>query len=231
VTSALGNSDSDIKQLLTNFQETNRKAQMALDNFNKIFEGINEVVGDVEMKNRFRETLRKLPEVFDEVRNTIVNTRDTINSFREVSSKLGTNLDNLDGFTSSLKEVGPEILDQVYTSLQNIDQLVGQIRNFTGKIDQMQKGEGTVGKLLTDPTLYNNANEAVANVKELTYKLEPLVNDLRMFADSLARDPRQLGVRGAMDLRPLGTGYKGTVPGRQDQQPAGAEKSGAEIRR
>ncbi|MEZ6093799.1 MAG: MlaD family protein [Pirellulaceae bacterium] len=63
VSEALGNQDSDFKQLLDNFKETNRKAQVALDNFNQIFEGINEVVGDEEMKQRFQETVRKLPEI------------------------------------------------------------------------------------------------------------------------------------------------------------------------
>ena len=33
---------------------------------------------------------------------------------------------------------------------------------------------------------------------------------LRDLADSVARDPGQLGVRGALQHRPAGTGYKGT---------------------
>ena len=72
-----------------------------------------------------------------------------------------------------------------------------------------------MGKLLNDTELYDGVLETVNNVKDLSYKLEPLVNDLRTFADSIARDPRQLGVKGAVDLRPAGTGYKGSTTCRE----------------
>jgi phospholipid/cholesterol/gamma-HCH transport system substrate-binding protein len=47
-------------------------------------------------------------------------------------------------------------------------------------------------------------------------KHKPLVNDLRVFADSLARDPGQLGVRGALQRRPAGSGFKGTLTGQNE---------------
>ena len=34
------------------------------------------------------------------------------------------------------------------------------------------------------------------------------MNDIRIFSDKIARDPRQLGLKGALDKRPLGTGNK-----------------------
>jgi len=45
VQDAIGSNDSDFKKLIENVQQTSKKAQLALDNFNKLFEGINEVVG------------------------------------------------------------------------------------------------------------------------------------------------------------------------------------------
>jgi phospholipid/cholesterol/gamma-HCH transport system substrate-binding protein len=47
-------------------------------------------------------------------------------------------------------------------------------------------------------------NAAVDNVQEVTERLRPIVNDVRVFTDKIARDPRQLGVRGALDRRPTG---------------------------
>jgi len=35
-------------------------------------------------------------------------------------------------------------------------------------IDEVNAGNGTIGKLLKDPALYNSANQTVANVKQLT---------------------------------------------------------------
>ena len=33
-------------------------------------------------------------------------------------------------------------------------------------VDDLQQGKGTAGKFLKDPSLYNNANDTIANVKE-----------------------------------------------------------------
>jgi phospholipid/cholesterol/gamma-HCH transport system substrate-binding protein len=216
VSNALGDDQSDFKTMLSHFQETNRKAQAALDNFNRIFESVNDIVGDPEFKNRLRDTVDRLPQVFDEIKTTVVETRDTINSFREVSGRFNSNLANVEQFTEALRDVGPDILEQIRTSLENAGELTQRIKTFSESISKIQNGEGTIGKLLNDPSLYNNANEAVANVRDLTIKLEPMINDLRLFSDSLARDPGQLGLRGMRDRRALGTGYKGSVEGQDN---------------
>jgi len=39
---------------------------------------------------------------------------------------------------------------------------------MNGVIDDIQQGKGTAGKFLKDPTLYNNANDTIANVKKMT---------------------------------------------------------------
>ncbi len=214
VSDALGQDDSDFKTMLREFREMSQKAQGALDNFNKLFDGINEVVSDPELRQKLNETVNKLPEIFDEFRLTIADTRETINSFREISGSAGRNLDNLESFTGALKANGPEILEQIRTSVGNIDAMMEQVKQFSKSLSGLNDGSGTLGKLLKDPALYNNVNQAAANIKDITIQLEPLMNDLRMFADSIARDPRQLGVKGAMDNRPLGTGPKENVSGR-----------------
>jgi phospholipid/cholesterol/gamma-HCH transport system substrate-binding protein len=38
----------------------------------------------------------------------------------------------------------------------------------------------------------------MANVNELTRRLEPILNDARVFSDKIARHPEVLGVRGAI---------------------------------
>lgn len=218
VQDALGANDGEFRQLLTNFRETSDKAKLALDNFNRIFEGINDIVGDEELKARIRETVSKFPEIFDELRVTIRDTRETINSFREISGSAKTNLENFEAFSASLGKNGPEILEQVNASVGKIDEVIAGVKAFTQSLGGLKNGNGTLGKLLNDPELYNTVNAAAGNIREMTEQLQPLVADLRMFADSIARDPRQLGVRGAMDGRALGTGYKGTVQGAERNQ-------------
>lgn len=218
ITSAFDNEQSDFKLLLSDLRNMSVKAQGALDNFNRIFENVNNVVGDPEIKGRVRNAIGSLPELFKEIQLTVADTRETINSFRDVSGKATDNLDNLEVFTESLKEQGPEILTQVNSSMTNVQELIAQVNEFAQVLKNVSESEGTVGKLLNDSQLYDEALATMSNVRELSVKLEPLVNDLRMFADSLARDPRQLGVKGALDKRPLGSGYKGTTTGRRAER-------------
>ena len=61
---------------------------------------------------------------------------------------------------------------------------------------------GTLGKLVRDPQVYNDLAQAAGNVNRLTKELRPIVDDVRVFTDKIARHPEQLGVRGALDRRP-----------------------------
>ncbi|HMP78465.1 MAG TPA: MlaD family protein [Pirellulaceae bacterium] len=219
VSSAIGQDDSDFRQMFAELRKVSERAQVALDNFNRLFDGINEIVGDPEMKRRLNETVNKLPEIFEEVRITVVETRETINSFRDVTGSANTNLKNLEPFTESLRENGPEILSQIRESLARTDDLMRKLGGLSEKFGNDELGEGTLGKLLNDPSLYDNVNATAVHLRRLSVQLEPLLNDLRIFADSIARDPSQLGVRGAMSGRPAGTGYKGNLPGRDPSSP------------
>ena len=66
----------------------------------------------------------------------------------------------------------------------------------------LNESEGTLGRLLRDPLLYDEPAQAAANVNRITKQLRPIVNDVRVFTDKIARHPEQLGVRGALDRRP-----------------------------
>ena len=222
VNMALTNENSDLKILLGDLRNVSGKASTSLDNFNRIFENLNEIVGDAELKNRINDAFEALPAVFREIRVTVADTRETIKSFSGVSGRVNDNLDNLSVFTDSLKNEGPEILEQVNASVKNIDKLLAQVKSFTGSLGKLEKAftnpNGTVGKLFNESEVYDsvkmtvdNARDISAQVRALTVKLEPMVRDLRTFADEVARDPGVIGVRGALDRRPTKTGYKGSA--------------------
>lgn len=209
---ALSDNESDLSKTLSDFRTMSQKAQLALDQFNAVFENINTVVGDPEFKVKLNDALSTLPTILEEVRNTITTTKETVGSFQEVSRTAATNLENLESLTAALKQDGPEIVTRVNNSLKNIDELVIQIKGFADGLEDFQLNlpdfsKGSMGKLLNETELYDNANEALANIRDITVKLDPLVDDVRILADGLSRDPGQL-IRGAFDGRPNNTGYK-----------------------
>lgn len=211
VQNALESDDGELTRMISEFRRTAERAQLALDNFNQIFENLNEVVGDDMLKAEFRRAISNLPNIFEEVRGTILDTRSTIGTFQLVAQNTNSNLENIETFTQSLKSNGPEILEQINSSLKNVDGLVEQIKEFGQTLSKLQSSEGTIGKLINETEIYDSVLETVENVRDVSIKLEPLINDLRMFGDSLARDPGVIGVRGALDRRPSKTGYKGSA--------------------
>jgi len=219
VTGAFQDEGSEFRRLLVDFRGVSVKAQAALDNFNRIFENMNTIVGDPKLKEQIRDVMGTLPDIFQEMRVTISDTRETINGFRSVSKKAGKNLDNLQGFTDSLNDNGPEILSQVKSSIGNINGLVSRISQFTKSLSKLQNSEGTIGKLLNDTELYDSVLQTAENVRQLSVRLDPMISDLRMFADAIARDPGSIGVRGALDRRPGKTGYKGSLIPRDGDSP------------
>jgi phospholipid/cholesterol/gamma-HCH transport system substrate-binding protein len=46
-----------------------------------------------------------------------------------------------------------------------------------------------LGQLIHNPELYQNLNRTIRNVEYLTRKLEPIIDDARVFSDKVSRNP------------------------------------------
>ncbi len=206
----LGGDEGDVKAFMDDIRKVAGKAELALDNVNEFMVNINDVVGDPEARDNMRITINRLPQILNDVNATINDTRETINGFRTIADSANRNLTNLEEFTALLGNEGPAMMDNLNSSLKKIDMLVTNLGNFTQNITE---SEGTLGKLVNDPELYNYLTETMRNVRDLTIRLQPLINDVRFAVDGIARDPGQLGIRGALDRRPAFGRFKGTLTG------------------
>ena len=111
----------------------------------------------------------------------------------------------LENFTRPLGERGAAIVANLENGLGNANLLLEQLVDFSSSLND---NEGTLSRLMNDPELYDRLNNSLANIEDITRRARPIVDDLRVFSDKIARDPRMLGVKGALDGRPLGTGTK-----------------------
>jgi phospholipid/cholesterol/gamma-HCH transport system substrate-binding protein len=215
----------DLKNLVRNLTTVSKKAELALDSFNAMFENLNNIVGDPKLKSEFKNALAELPKIFQEIRVTISDTRKTVQQFGTIPENVngtlkvanGTlknvddTLSNVNGFAATLNKEGPEIVGKVKSSLESVDKFLGDIKKFTKQFENIQDNNGTIAKLLNDDEIYNSLLSTARNVQEVSVRLEPLMDDIRLFTDAVARDPGVLGVRGALDRRPSKTGYKGNA--------------------
>ena len=174
------------------FEKMVRKTESALDAFSLAMANINDVMGDPNARAKLKEALNGLPNVIADLRTTVKGIGTTVDT-------ADRNLRNLEGLTKPLGERGEGMVAQVNQTIGRLDEVLQQAAFFTKALNESQ---GTLGKLVRDPKVYDDLAQAAANVNGLTKELRPIVNDVRVFADKIARHPEQLGVRGALDRRP-----------------------------
>ncbi len=168
------------------------KTELALDSFQQAMTGVNEVMNDPQFRESLKNGLRQLPDA-------LVDIRQGIADMRTVLQLADTNLRNIEGFTRPLGQKGPQLVDNLDRTVARLDAMFAQFVQF-GKT--LNSSEGTIGKLLNDPTLFNNVNQVVCNVREMTVRLRPILDDVRVITDKLARHPERIGVKGALENRP-----------------------------
>lgn len=173
------------------FEKMVRKTEAALDNFSIAMGNINDVMGDPKAREKMKAAIEALPQVLADLRTTVQGIGTTVDT-------ADRNLRNLEGLTKPLGERGEQMVAQVDRTIGRLDETLKQAAMFTKALNESQ---GTLGKLVRDPQVYNDLAQAAQNVSKLTKDLRPIVDDVRVFTDKIARHPEQLGVKGALDRR------------------------------
>ncbi len=177
---------------------------------------VQSIVSDPELKASLKQSLEALPRVLDETEDTIVQAKQTIERVgastertMDAASQTFESLDrtivNIEKFTEPLGERGDEIVSQVLVSLRNLDRALAEVATF-GEL--VNNSDGTLRKIIEDDEMYYQIKRTVGNIETASARIRPIMDDVRVFTDKLARDPRELGVRGAISQRPTGLGLK-----------------------
>jgi len=202
-----------------NFRDIAGNANKALVEFQTAMFRINEITGDPELRARLIESLDSLPRVLNEAELALSNTKSTMKKFEEVGEAaetaflnagqtLGTfdrTLANIEQITKPLGERGGELAEQLFASFANLDATLQQITQFG---DMVNNSDGSLRRLIEDDELYFQVKRTLGNIEQATMRIRPILDDVRIFTDKVARDPGQLGVRGALNARPSGLGLK-----------------------
>jgi phospholipid/cholesterol/gamma-HCH transport system substrate-binding protein len=181
------------------------KTELALESVNRVMISVDDILGDPALKDQLRDSLERVPQLFNQAQETLAAVQNTLTQFNGVALRAERNLANLEEFTAPLGERGEEISQNLVDSIRNVNELLA---NFAELSQALRNREGTVGQLITNPELYNRLNRTVGEIEKLVRRLEPIVNDVRVITDKVARDPSQMGVKGILDRRPPGVGQK-----------------------
>ncbi len=116
--------------------------------------------------------------------DTIVNLRDTTSKLKDLvgenQDRIGSILTHMEKFSANLNEITDENKEQIHTVLVTLEDVAKSLKTALGSdgnfnksmasiqriTEKVERGEGTVGKLLNDETTINNINEAAEGLKE-----------------------------------------------------------------
>ena len=193
------------------------KSELAMDNFQLAMNNINALVGDEQMQANLKASIEGVPQLIDE-------TRTAVAKYSAVADKADATLTETHKFSESLGSLGEssqQMAENIDAITEKVDRLVLDLLTMS---DAINKQEGTLGQLIYDPELYQRLNRAADNVEQVSIRLRPVVEDVRVFSDKIARDPRQLGLRGALERNQTGNKFfqfgnlfraPNTAPGQQ----------------
>ncbi|MBC8353196.1 MAG: MCE family protein [Planctomycetes bacterium] len=180
------------------------KSEMALDTINGTMTNVNDVFGDPAVKQGLKQSLTELPETINNFNETMAQAGRTMESIEGVSRKAEQNLDNLAVFTKSLEEKGPQMVNDLARTAQNLEELMSQGSIF---VESLNNPHGTLGKLINDREMYDDMRETIGILSSAARQIEPILRDVRIGTDKFATDPGGL-IKRVLQNKPPGVGTK-----------------------
>lgn len=133
-----------------------------LDNLNKLMEANTQnITGTLGHLNSITGDMAGL---LDAEKHNLRAALDDLTGF---ASMLGQNAPRVDSIVGNLNRISGELADAGFA--RRLNEAVGEVN---GLLEKIGSGEGTVGKLLNDPALYDSLNEASDNLSSLLANLQ-----------------------------------------------------------
>jgi phospholipid/cholesterol/gamma-HCH transport system substrate-binding protein len=185
-----------VEDILT--PETQKDVQKFMHDAAKSMASIREVLGDDENRQKLAEAIQRLPKTLDNMSATFHATDETLRKFTDRAAADGkTPIERMVGtiemtertmrkFSEPAREGELSPAEQLAKSMENIGEISEIVQAIMERID---RGEGSLGALISDRQLYDRLGRAAKNIEEISYRLKPIVEDARVFTDKVARHP------------------------------------------
>ena len=105
-----------------------------------------------------------LADLLDTEKQNLASAVENLTAFSEM---LGENAPRVDSMMGNLNRITTELADAGFA--RELSETVGEMNLL---LERIQEGDGTVGRLLNDPSLYESLNEASDNLASLLADLE-----------------------------------------------------------
>jgi phospholipid/cholesterol/gamma-HCH transport system substrate-binding protein len=177
------------------------KITKSVDRMDEALKRINNVLSDQNQKlltdtlKNARDASQQFEGMTKETSALIKDSRTTVKQLNETLKRADDTLTDLQKAMKPFSQRGPSIFKNIDDGADNLNKTLKDLREL---IQLAGRSDGTVQKLLTDPSLYNNLNDSALMVTRILPRLDRVMRDVEVFADKIARHPELLGVRGAI---------------------------------
>ncbi len=183
-------------QNLARVQNTLNNLSTASDSFPRISQNVNEI------SEQGRTTVRRINDLLAKLDQPLTDVTKVMADIQKFANSANGVVADVQRITRPLGDRAESITRNVDESIQKVNETMSDVRALMNTID---KADGLLKKVLTDPTLYNNIDAAVVSVVKMMPRLDRILRDFETFADKLARHPESIGLGGV--VRP-GSGLK-----------------------
>jgi phospholipid/cholesterol/gamma-HCH transport system substrate-binding protein len=172
----------------------------AIDNLNTVLTRMSNVLNEENQRNlmtilqntstasqRFPAISRNLDAILEDSRPLPKHANDTL-------SRMDQAMDDLRKTFAPYTARSESTSRNLDESMAKLNRMLTDLSGLKNTLDQ----DGTIQRLLKDPSLYNNLNDAACLLVRGMPRIDRILKDLETFADKLARHPELLGVRGAV---------------------------------
>jgi phospholipid/cholesterol/gamma-HCH transport system substrate-binding protein len=182
-------------------QANQEKVVKAIDNLNESLTRVNNLLNEENQRNVNR-TLRNLGAASDRFDSIARNADDITKEGRTTVRRLNDTLVRADATLADVQKITQPLGERGTALARNLDEGLANLNRTLTDVDALVRAignsNGTVSRLLTDPTLYNRLDEALCAVQKSLPRLDRILANFEVFSDKLARHPELLGVRGAV---------------------------------
>jgi phospholipid/cholesterol/gamma-HCH transport system substrate-binding protein len=146
------------------------------------------LLNDPQYQQQLSSTMAALPELLNE-------TRTTVQSIKSVVKQMDVTVSTIHTATVPLAQQSDQLVTDLALSMRNVQSMT---RDLAIVSRAMNVEDGSLKKLITDPSMYQNLDRTTASLSILLQNLKPVIADLQIFSDKIARHPELLGVRGVV---------------------------------
>lgn len=196
VNGLIGSRQGELEKIIVRTAESLHKFSLAMESFTESAYQANQILGDPANQENLRKTLESVPRMVDETRATIAAVRGAVGKAEE-------NLANLASATAPLAKRSESMAIRLDATLVHVESLTEELSILAQLANDKN---GTIRSLAEDASLYRNLNQSAETLSVLMGNLQPIMRDLRIFSDRIARHPEIMGVGGAI------SGSDGTKP-------------------